>query len=598
MRPPESADTSSRKGYRLNLKTRFTWTLCIFMAVAFGGCGGGGGGGGGGSETPGGGNTVPPADVSISGTITFDYIPAISEPSGRARLDYNAIESRAVRLISVQIIDGQNGSIVATTVTDDNGEYSVSVPPQTGIFLRVRAETINGGVPGWNVRVVDNTEQNALFVLDGSPFDSGVAGSVRNLHAGSGWTGSAYSEPRSAAPFAILDTVYDGMQFVLAAEPSLIFPPLVVHWSPNNNDSRGSDGQPDPSSGSIGLSFFSRRFGGIFLLGTENDDTEEYDRGVILHEWGHYIEDAFFRSDSIGGPHTLGDRLDMRVAFGEGFASALAGMILGDGLVIDTLGPRQSFGFTIDVENVSGLNSGWYSEESVQGILYDLFDTAQDTVQDQLAIGFGPMFDVLANEQRNSVALTSLFPFITGLKANRPGEQAQIDAIAAAQMIASITDDFGAGRTNPIPPSDADVLPIYSDIVVNGGPVSDICSTDDFGNSLIEIESVNKLGSRVFLKFSANITGTHTFQATATIIPPGAVSDPDMELHQRGLLLPFPEVDPPGKSGEANSETFTWPLTPGDYVLEVYEWTNTNARNDSEFPPIGRTCFDVEITTP
>jgi hypothetical protein len=42
------------------------------------------------------------------------------------------------------------------------------------------------------------------------------------------------------------------------------------------------------------------------------------------------------------------------------------------------------------------------------------------------------------------------------------------------------------------------------------------------------------------------------------------------------------------------SETFSRALTPGDYVLEVYEWTNTE--DDVVFPPIGRTCFNVTVT--
>jgi hypothetical protein len=42
-------------------------------------------------------------------------------------------------------------------------------------------------------------------------------------------------------------------------------------------------------------------------------------------------------------------------------------------------------------------------------------------------------------------------------------------------------------------------------------------------------------------------------------------------------------------------ETFTPTLEAGDYVLEVYEWTNTNDSDDAEYPPIGRTCFAVTV---
>ncbi len=45
-------------------------------------------------------------------------------------------------------------------------------------------------------------------------------------------------------------------------------------------------------------------------------------------------------------------------------------------------------------------------------------------------------------------------------------------------------------------------------------------------------------------------------------------------------------------------ETFSPTLQVGNYVLEVYEWTNTQEVDDPdpEHRPIGRTCFDVTVT--
>lgn len=562
------------------------------VAVLIGACGGGGDGTGSGAQGSG-------STVVVSGQVTFDLVPVADFGLGIPRLDYSSIVPRPARRVTVQVSNSETGALIDTTSTDDEGRYELTVSSDISVRLRVRAESIQTGTPGWHTRVVDNVRNDALFVLEGDAFNSGRSNSTRDLHASSGWTGASYADPRAAAPFAILDAVDEGVRFLLEVEPELVFPPLTVHWSPDNDPVPGDDGLPDPDSGRLGTTFYSTQLGGIFLLGREHVDTEEFDRGVILHEWGHYIEDAFFRSDSIGGPHALGDRLDMRVAFSEGFGSAFAGMVLGTGQSQDTFGPRQGSGFTIEVENVSGLNAGWYSEESIQGILYDLFDSSQDTPQDQLGMGFGPLFDVLAEEFRSSVALTSLFPFVNALKSDRGlAEAILIDDLVATQNIAAIADDFGTNRGTPAPPDDEDVLPIYTDIVVNGGAVQNICSTDAFGSSALENEDVNKLGSRRFLKFTTAISGIHTFRAAATLVPDGATADPDMELHQRGSLLPFPLLDPPGKSDDANTETFSWPLTPGDYVLEVYEWTNTNARSDPEFPPIGRTCFEVEVTTP
>src|SRR5690606_11276114 len=129
-----------------------------------------------------------------------------------------------------------------------------------------------------------------------------------NLHAPSGWDGAAYSDPRSAAPFAILDTVRDATDFVLQSAPDTVFPPLILHWSPNNSPTRGANDEPDLTTGEIGSSLY-RHGDGIYLLGHADSDTDEYDRHVIAHEWAHYLEHAFGRSDNIGGQHTRGDQL-------------------------------------------------------------------------------------------------------------------------------------------------------------------------------------------------------------------------------------------------------------------------------------------------
>ena len=293
-------------------------------------------------------------------------------------LDYANTRASPARGVTVELVQG--ASVLASTTTDAAGAYSFSVAQNTNVAVRVRAQMIRTGSPSWDFRVADNTNGDAQYVLDGTAASTGTANSTRNLHAASGWGGSGYTAARSAAPFAILDTVYDAAQFVLTANAATAFPPLVLHWSPNNNPNLGADGEPNPATGEIGTSFFAEGLG-IFLLGAENADTEEYDRHVIVHEWGHYFESVFSRSDSIGGPHTRGDQLDFRVAFGEGWGNALSAMVTGQSVYRDVSGPQQSQGFAFDVEGPfrpGSINQrpGWYSEESVQEILFDLFDNS------------------------------------------------------------------------------------------------------------------------------------------------------------------------------------------------------------------------------
>ena len=101
---------------------------------------------------------------------------------------------------------------------------------------------------------------------------------------------------------------------MLSANPSQVFPALKINWSVNNIPVSGNK-----AIGQITTSHYSPSEGQLYILGAADNDTDENDDHVIAHEWGHYFEDKFSRSDSLGGSHSGNDRLDLRVAFGEGF---------------------------------------------------------------------------------------------------------------------------------------------------------------------------------------------------------------------------------------------------------------------------------------
>jgi hypothetical protein len=529
----------------------------------------------------------------VSGIVTFDFVPAVAGLG----LDYASTQARPVRGATVEVISGAN--VLATTRTDSNGAYAVTVPANTSAFVRVKAQLQQSGAPSFNFRVLDNTNNDVLYALDGPTFSTGTAASTHNVHAPSGWDGTSYTGARSAAPFAILDTVDAAAAAMLAVDPTVNLAPLNVYWSTANRPVPGADGQPNPDTGEIVTTFYypgdSVFPGGIYLLGAANVDTDEYDRHVIVHEWGHYFEHRLSRSDNIGGPHTRHDRLDFRVAFSEGWGNALSGIVLADSVYRDTLGQAQGAAPGFDLEGPlpfdPNQNPGWYSEESIQEIVYDLVDTAIDG-PDQLDMGFGAVYATMRNGHRTADALTSIFTFIAMLQDANPAEAGLIDGLVTDQAIATIVDTYGTNETNAA--GSADVLPVYTPVDVNGSAVN-VCSTDEFTSAATS--ATNKLGSRRYLRFTAGSSVTYTFSAVATDVPAGEVADPDLVLHRAGPLQISEE--PPAENCSATtpancSETFSRVLPPGDYVLEVYEFTNTESE-DSDFPPIGRTCFDVRV---
>src|SRR5690606_26610938 len=155
-------------------------------------------------------------------------------------LDYSATEQRAIRGATVQLLDADNQAVLASTTASAAGAYSFEVPTGRRVMIRVRAELQRRGDPGWDVEVRNNTQNTGsplasrpLYVLDSTAF-SADADQERHLLAATGWDGSAYSAARSAAPFAILDTIFSAMELVLSADSAAEFPPLDVFWSPDN----------------------------------------------------------------------------------------------------------------------------------------------------------------------------------------------------------------------------------------------------------------------------------------------------------------------------------------------------------------------------
>ena len=539
------------------------FTALLFLTLAA--CGGGGGGG---APTP----TPAPDAVTISGTISYDHIPHNDSNIG---LNYSAITQNPVRGAVVELVSA-SGSVLATTDTSATGTYSFTREPNTEVLIRVKAQLLQTGSPSWDFKVTDNTNNNALYVLDGSLTSSGSSNSTRNLNADSGWGGSSYTSVRSAAPFAILDAIYDSVQMTLSAAPNVALPPSELRWSVNNR-SVGGTSAAERAMGEIGSTSYVFGEGNIYITGSENSDTDEYDEHVIIHEWGHYFENRLARADTIGGPHSGGDRLDLRVAFSEGWANALSAIVTRDPIYKDAGGFSQNSGFSFSIESNNGINPGWFSETSVQSIIYDLFDSNDDSA-DSLSLGFQPIYDLLTSSSfRNQDALQSIFTFATLLREDQSSLLPSIDALLSAQSING-TDSFGAGETNDGGDStpQSSILPVYKVLVV-GGPATNVCSNTPFGDT-------NKLGNSGFIMFDVTTSRSYNVQINR-VSGSSSVTDPDAIIWRRGAFIGS------GVSAANGSENFSSNLNPGTHILEVYEFTNTDASSSNN----RQACFSVTI---
>ena len=185
---------------------------------------------------------------------------------------------------------------------------------------------------------------------------------------------------------------------------------------------------------------------GIYVLGAENVDTDEYDQHVLAHEFQHFLEDTISRTESPGGPHAPNDRLDLRVAFSEGFANAFSAMVLNDPLYSDSLGAQQSRRFSFNMESNAASPAGWYNEASIQSVTWDLYDAASDG-SDTVALGYKPLYEALTGGLRTGPALTSVYPFVTDLKGRAGAPVTAIDTLVTSQNI-HVVDEWGTNETN------------------------------------------------------------------------------------------------------------------------------------------------------
>lgn len=444
---------------------------------------------------------------TLSGTLVYDKVPV--SPNG---LDFANTITKPIRGAVVELVSGT--TVIGTTVSGETGAYSFSWTGPKLVRVRVKALTT---VPV--IRVEDNTAGDALYSMISSEVDNDATATL-SLRAPSGWGGTNYSAQRVAAPFAILDAAYASAHFFLA-ERAVPFPDLKINWSVNNRPEEG-----DKSIGQIGTSHWDRTE--LYILGKEDVDTDEFDDHIVAHEWGHYFESQLSRADNPGGSHGFGQIKDPRLAWGEGWATALGAMVFyPDDLYVDTLGAQQATAgiyYSIDDNTAEDPTPGWYSEASMVHVFYDLWDPASaGEAFDNVSVSAGPLYDVMAGFQKDTDAFTTLFSYVTGLLATDPSLEAPINALLAHRGVAApITNEFGfGGETND--GGVAGALPLYTVLVINDPP-----ATVTFTGSGVTPPDMNNLGENRFAAFEGD-GRIVTLSATAV---GKAIS---LELHEKGI---------------------------------------------------------------
>lgn len=567
-----------------------------------------------------GGDVSAMATFTVAGLVQYQKYGLAS-----SRIDYTGgTTTSPVRRAIVQIMSGSTP--IATGMTNDAGNYSISVTTSAAsISVRVLSRSTvtnyvsdglgsnncSGG--GWDIRVVNNVTNNSSsqsnadlrpqYALDSSSIAVTGSAITQNMTAAMAFSGSAYTQ-RAGAPFAVLDTAISAIETACQGRANITFPTLYMNWSADNTTASGNRYQ-----GNILTSFFttetSSRVANLYILGKVNVDTDELDTHVVAHEFGHFLENKIYRSDSIGGRHSLTDSLDPRLAFGEGFGNAFSGIVHADPYYIDTNDTNQQSGFTIDVSQVPSNNNdrGPWSERSMQYMLYHMATQRGN---------FGAIHNILENFQKTSQASTNGLTFISyyAQQYGQTGDDlsttwsnagtlnSPLNALCTGSCSAGSpayspwdTDNdlgfayTGTRRYNQLSSNSfhEDFWRLYRPLV-SGANAATEHDRISFGGYAQTSDNLNKFGLRRL--YSVTATGTTTTVSVASITQGSETCSSndllDMAVYSKGVMVGLDEAT---SGSTANCPSVTFCSTPGQtYIVEIAGFGTVGAYSLSVSP--------------
>lgn len=318
--------------------------------------------------------------ITVTGTAKFEY-----RENGNGSVTSTP---SPIRHAEVRVTDA-SGAIVQCAETDENGEFSFPLPGNGASYT---VSVLSRSNNSYNTAYVLDTPQNnteyavsETITASGSPNIQLLAKATGDLKGGA---------------FNILDQIYKAQKYLREQTadcdqsgsptyfpdcvPFTIAPVAYVYWSPGV-----SPGVYVGVSGPI--SFYLSGTSSLYIGGGENGDTEytdmdHFDNSVIIHEYGHFIEDLYGKPDSPGGSHDANSIIDPRLAWGEGFANYFQAAVLGIDYYRDTAGHVDCSGTnctsasTLNLDPTSGsyndkpteLGEGNFREFSVARLLYDV----------------------------------------------------------------------------------------------------------------------------------------------------------------------------------------------------------------------------------
>lgn len=466
----------------------------------------------------------------IEGIANFEKVLVTS-----AGLQLNQKHLVPISYSRVEIVLNSNDQrVIGSTNTTIDGYFQVQVElnNETQIYIRVLAQSENA-------RIVNFTASPSLYSVKS---DSFLASPNQSIHKIITADDEPIDDNRGSGPFNILAAINRANNILRAADPEINLPPITIRWSTTYQEGTAFD-----------------RNNTIYVNGRRDVDSDEFDDHVIIHEYGHFIEQNFSKVESPGGQHMPADQLDPRLAWSEGWGNFFASACLNDPLYIDTYSEGVLLKSNIEDNNCK-CAAGYWNEHSVSSSLWDIFDSNNDE-RDEISLGFKPIWKTYSGDFRK---------VINGYLINFCDLLCDKDSILGnriTSILASYALNYSPGKIPSI--DNGFPLPLVPNTVVSGtvnsfkGTYTNRYLSSSFFN--IKIDSLKDVSIK--MDILASDDPNHKKYANLDLY----LYDRDMGIADVAILDQSTR-----KNGVGGKEEINANLGPGTYVIEIRAWTKYN----------------------
>ncbi|MEW6609697.1 MAG: hypothetical protein AB1414_20005, partial [bacterium] len=335
---------------------------------------------------------IDPGPFEVSGTFMYQDRPYTINGFNFGEY-YEPIRYALVHVIEV---DSGTITVIGTCSTDILGQFDFTIDNNIDTGTETPGRDI--AVRCYSCSYSDEHDYPQIHASNVKDLNSTVYKIESDI--GYNWEGGnlnigTIKEPSGteSAAFNILDVITSGYKWA----SDVIFPnnpPQVEVYWPNGAN----------------ISYYNPNNDSIYILGDTNDP-DQYDDGVILHEYGHFLMDQYSYDHSPGGDHSWLQRVDSRLAWSEGWAHFVACVTNNNpenyvDNFFDNNSPKV-YGFNIETTedsfgNQPPINYGKENEGLVAGSLWDISDNMIDG-KDTLMMGSEEIWDVFDKYITNSM---------------------------------------------------------------------------------------------------------------------------------------------------------------------------------------------------